>query len=294
MPVATAALVSAIGSAVIGGTQLAVGAAKKKKGRGLTPEAEQPEARLELARMKRQAKAYETGKAYTNEYEQLQNVQRQQNINAARLSGGAAGAAIGGSARNALATNSALLKLAGQGRQVGLAQRQQATQQLNKMLQRKDDLQLLQQSQLYAEAAKLNEAGMGNMSQAVKYGSMAAAGSSGGGGEGLKGMFGGGDSEGGDESSSGGANLDADQMAAIAKVIMSIGCWIAREVYGNDNYKWLIFRYWLFTDAPNWFYSLYMEHGEKFAKLIKTQPKAKEEIKTHMDKAVNYVLEKNK
>jgi len=176
MAAAAAALVAAIGAAVIGGVQLASASSKKKKARGLQPEAEQPEARLELARMKRQAKAYETGKAFQSESEQIQNVQRQMNINTARLSGGATGAAIGGSARNALSTNAALLKLAGQSRTIGLQQRQQQTAQLNRMLQRKDDLDLLAQSQLYAQAAKLDEAGWGNMSQAVKYGASYAGG----------------------------------------------------------------------------------------------------------------------
>jgi len=33
-------------------------------------------------------------------------------------------------------------------------------------------------------------------------------------------------------------------------------CWVAREVYGADNPRWLEFRTWLLTQAPAWFRDL--------------------------------------
>ena len=65
-------------------------------------------------------------------------------------------------------------------------------------------------------------------------------------------------------------------------------CWVAREVYGVDNPKWLMFREWLFDDAPSWFYKLYIKHGEQFAKFISNKPKLKSFIRSWMDSRINY------
>jgi hypothetical protein len=46
-------------------------------------------------------------------------------------------------------------------------------------------------------------------------------------------------------------------------------CWVAREVYGEDNPKWRVFREWLTLCAPKWFYNLYVKHGERFAAWLK-------------------------
>jgi hypothetical protein len=283
MPLGSAANIASVASAAIGTGQLIAGAVQRKKAKGLELTAEDAEQRLELARMKRQAKAFETGAAYQNEYDQLQNVQRQQNINAARLSGGAAGAAIGGGARNALATNAALVKMAGQSRQMGIAERQRATAQMNKMVQRRDDLQLLKQSKLEARAEKNMEAGMANVEQAIATYAEGQGGSGGGDLSSLTSLLGGG-GEGGD-GSGGEMSIDPAMIAAIVQMF----CWVAREVYGIENPKWLIFRHWLTTDAPKWLLNLYIKHGEKFAKYISNKPRLKSIIKFFMDRAVKKV-----
>jgi hypothetical protein len=64
------------------------------------------------------------------------------------------------------------------------------------------------------------------------------------------------------------------------------GCWVAREVYGNDNPKWIVFRDWLHTDAPRWLCNLYTQHGEEFAGWIKDKPQVKSAIRTLMDQAI--------
>jgi hypothetical protein len=62
-----------------------------------------------------------------------------------------------------------------------------------------------------------------------------------------------------------------------------IPCWVAREVFGKDNPKWLYFRAWLDTKAPKWFYNLYLKHGERFAAFIKNKPVLKSVIRMWMN-----------
>ncbi|MFM8952918.1 MAG: VWA domain-containing protein, partial [Planctomycetaceae bacterium] len=45
-------------------------------------------------------------------------------------------------------------------------------------------------------------------------------------------------------------------------------CWVAREVYGVHDPRWLIFRSWLTTEAPAWLRDLYIAHGPAFADWI--------------------------
>jgi hypothetical protein len=60
-------------------------------------------------------------------------------------------------------------------------------------------------------------------------------------------------------------------------------CWVAREIYGPDCYKWRVFRHWLLTQAPKWFMRLYRRHGERFAGWIKNKPIIKSLIRRWMD-----------
>jgi hypothetical protein len=60
-------------------------------------------------------------------------------------------------------------------------------------------------------------------------------------------------------------------------------CWVAREVYGEDRAEWMVFRHWLFTEAPEWFRDLYLEEGERFAKFISDKPLLKFIVKKAMD-----------
>ena len=61
------------------------------------------------------------------------------------------------------------------------------------------------------------------------------------------------------------------------------GCWVAREVYGNGDPRWYIFRMWLRYNAPKWFEKLYMKHGESFANFIRNKPALKWVTKQLMD-----------
>jgi hypothetical protein len=62
-----------------------------------------------------------------------------------------------------------------------------------------------------------------------------------------------------------------------------MACWVAREVYGEDRAEWMVFRHWLFTEAPEWFRDLYLEEGERFAKFISDKPLLKFIVKKAMD-----------
>lgn len=75
-------------------------------------------------------------------------------------------------------------------------------------------------------------------------------------------------------------------LGAIAGGLIAL-CWVAREVYGSDNYKWLVFRDYVLNDAPEWFRSLYIKHGEKFAEFIKDKPVLKYMVRKMMDVIVN-------
>jgi hypothetical protein len=65
-------------------------------------------------------------------------------------------------------------------------------------------------------------------------------------------------------------------------------CWVAREVYGEDNPKWVLFREWLFSKAPAWFRNLYIKYGERFAEFISNKPKLKSLIRRWMDSRISY------
>ena len=103
------------------------------------------------------------------------------------------------------------------------------------------------------------------------------------------------------------ANIDADARAkvaaenagsqgasAIGGLIGSLGsaaisagvfgCWVAREVYGEYNPQWFMFRLWLKKRAPKWFHDLYMNYGEGFASFISNKPKLKKVIRYFMNK----------
>jgi len=65
-----------------------------------------------------------------------------------------------------------------------------------------------------------------------------------------------------------------------------IGCWVAREVYGAENPKWIEFRNWMAIDAPAWFRNLYVKFGERFAEFISNKPTLKNIIRKWMDSRI--------
>jgi len=63
-------------------------------------------------------------------------------------------------------------------------------------------------------------------------------------------------------------------------------CWVAREVYGIDNPKWLQFREWMLTKASDNLRNYYIEYGERIAKSIRNRPKIKALIRKWMDSKI--------
>lgn len=74
--------------------------------------------------------------------------------------------------------------------------------------------------------------------------------------------------------------------AALPFILSSIFCWVAREVYGVHNPKWLQFRTWMFTQAPGWFFRWYMNNGERFAEWLRRNPWMKPAIRFWMDSRI--------
>ena len=76
-------------------------------------------------------------------------------------------------------------------------------------------------------------------------------------------------------------------MGAVGGIAQGLGtyaaCWVAREVYGIDNPKWLEFREWMLNDAPSWLRNLYLKYGERFAKFISNKPLGKSIIRKWMN-----------
>ena len=60
-------------------------------------------------------------------------------------------------------------------------------------------------------------------------------------------------------------------------------CWVAREVYGDADPRWLLFRTWLLTEAPVWLREAYGTHGEAFAAWIHDKPVMKAAVRNAMD-----------
>jgi hypothetical protein len=79
---------------------------------------------------------------------------------------------------------------------------------------------------------------------------------------------------------------DATKTAGIYSGIGSaIGglCWVAREVYGEHNPAWKMFRMWMLNESPSWFRKAYIKYGERFANFIANKPRLKARIRMWMD-----------
>ena len=63
-------------------------------------------------------------------------------------------------------------------------------------------------------------------------------------------------------------------------------CWIAREIYGEQNPKWKLFRTWLITKAPKWFFKFYIKFGPRIATFISNKPLLKAVVRKWMDKRI--------
>lgn len=63
-------------------------------------------------------------------------------------------------------------------------------------------------------------------------------------------------------------------------------CWVAREVYGISDARWLRFRDWMLTTASGWLRTAYSTQGRSFAEWLRTRPVAKCCVRAAMDQAI--------
>jgi len=63
-------------------------------------------------------------------------------------------------------------------------------------------------------------------------------------------------------------------------------CWVAREVYGPEDPRWMLFRAWLLTEAPDVVREAYGAHGEEFAAWIADKPVVKAALRVAMDAVI--------
>ena len=68
------------------------------------------------------------------------------------------------------------------------------------------------------------------------------------------------------------------------------GCWIARAAFGADDFRWMIFRAWLFGDAPVWFRALYLRFGERLGRWIEGRAKLRGLVRAAMLPAIRRMV----
>ena len=83
-------------------------------------------------------------------------------------------------------------------------------------------------------------------------------------------------------------------LGAVGGIAQGMGtaaaCWVAREVYGEHNPTWKLFRHWMLFLSPFWFRSIYLTFGERFARFIKNKPRLKSRIRVWMDTKIKEVV----
>ena len=68
-------------------------------------------------------------------------------------------------------------------------------------------------------------------------------------------------------------------------------CWVARVVYGPQNPLWLLFRHWLQTRAPTWFFRAYRRYGHDFACWLEDKPACRAGVRLWMDARIRRMLQ---
>ena len=63
-------------------------------------------------------------------------------------------------------------------------------------------------------------------------------------------------------------------------------CWVAREVYGVHDPRWLAFRDWMTWQAPAWLQHLYGTYGESAAAWLRDRPAARAGLRFLMDRVL--------
>lgn len=72
------------------------------------------------------------------------------------------------------------------------------------------------------------------------------------------------------------------KLAEIAAAPKSPPCWVARAAFGEDDFRWQIFRAWLMEDAPTWFRKLYLRHGEAVGIWLRERDRTRSLVRSAM------------
>jgi len=64
-------------------------------------------------------------------------------------------------------------------------------------------------------------------------------------------------------------------------------CWVAREVFGVMDPRWMQFRHWLLNQAPDWLRRKYLRQGERFARRLRTRPHLRAAVRSWMENIIN-------
>lgn len=110
----------------------------------------------------------------------------------------------------------------------------------------------------------------------------------------------GGNTDAGGTGGCGASNPGATDVGITAPIIVDLNgpgpalppifCWVAREVYGQNNIKWQLFRFWMLNQSPKWFLKLYLKHGESTASFLKNKTTLKNIIRIWMDYIISNKL----
>jgi len=65
-------------------------------------------------------------------------------------------------------------------------------------------------------------------------------------------------------------------------------CWVAREVYGAENPRWLRFRDWMVNRAPKWVRDVYEKNGPRAAEMVRNNPGLRGEMRNMMDRIMAF------
>ena len=63
-------------------------------------------------------------------------------------------------------------------------------------------------------------------------------------------------------------------------------CWVARAAFGEADIRWMIFRAWLFENAPAWFRAAYLRYGQTFGGWLTGRDRARAVVRAAMMPAV--------
>lgn len=85
----------------------------------------------------------------------------------------------------------------------------------------------------------------------------------------------------------------AQGIAGLGIGIAGLVCWVAREVYGEDDPKWMLFREWMMKYSPRWMLYGYIKYGPRIARMIRGHNTVKTVIRRWMDSKIDLLFRVN-